>query len=225
MILVGVVVVALLAFLTLGRRGDSGPEVELSLAESRDVFRSYVTASGEILAERYADVGSSVMGRVVELPVAEGQEVNSGDLLARIDPVQARSELDAASAAIRALEAEAQSASEQIVLARAELQLAEAQAREAAANFERLEALYEAESRRRFRARHSSSRDRIEKRAGELRAGGSGTLRRCARSGKPSRRAVTCTSGAGPRPPAEDIHRITDLRRGVAPTSERGLRW
>jgi HlyD family secretion protein len=143
MILIGVVVVALIALFALGRRGERGSEVELARAESREVFRSFVTASGEILAERYADVGSSVMGRVVELPVSEGQEVHAGDLLARIDPVQARSELEAAEAVIRALEAEARSASEQVTSSRAELELAEAQAREAVANLDRQEKLFE----------------------------------------------------------------------------------
>ena len=143
MIMIGVVLLALLAFFGLVGRGERGLEVELARAESREVFLSFVTASGEILAERYADVGSSVMGRVVELPVSEGQEVRDGDLLARIDPVQARSELEAAEAVIRALEAEAQSASEQVASSRAELELAEAQAREAMANLERLEKLFE----------------------------------------------------------------------------------
>jgi HlyD family secretion protein len=143
MILIGVVVVALIAVFAFGRRGERGLEVEVASAESREVFRSFVTASGEILAERYADVGSSVMGRVVELPVSEGQEVQAGDLLARIDPVQARSEVEAAEALIRALEAEAQSASEQIASSLAELELAAAQAREAVAHLERLEALFE----------------------------------------------------------------------------------
>ena len=143
MIMIGVVLVAIVAVVALGRRGERGLEVDLARAESRELFRSYVTASGEILAERYADVGSSVMGRVVELPVAEGQKVSGGDLLARIDPVQARSELEAAEAVIQALRAEAQSATEQIVLSRADLELAEAQARESAADLERREALFE----------------------------------------------------------------------------------
>ncbi len=142
-ILIGVVVAALIAFFAFGRRGERGSEVELARAESREMFRSFVAASGEILAERYADVGSSVMGRVVELPVSEGQEVHAGDLLARIDPVQAKSELEAAEAVIRALEAEARSGSEQVASSRAELELAEAQAREAVANLERLEKLFE----------------------------------------------------------------------------------
>jgi HlyD family secretion protein len=124
-------------------RGERGVVVELAEVETRDVFRSYVTASGELVAERYADIGSTVMGRVVELPVVEGQRVEQGELLARLDPVQARSELEAAQASIRALEAEAAGLADQEAVARAELEVAQARAREAAASFERRNALFD----------------------------------------------------------------------------------
>jgi len=124
------------------RTANDGPVVELGAVETRNEFRSYVTASGEVVAERFADIGSSSMGRVVELPVIEGQAVREGDLLARIDPVQARSELAAAEAGIRALEAEARAATEQLRSAEADLRLARARAREAALNRERIAALH-----------------------------------------------------------------------------------
>jgi HlyD family secretion protein len=116
--------------------------VEVGTVQTRDQFRSYVTASGEIVAERFADIGSSIMGRVVELPVIEGQAVQEGELLARIDPVQARSELEAAEAGIRALESEARAAEEQLRSAEAELRLARARAREATLNRQRIASLH-----------------------------------------------------------------------------------
>ena len=81
-------------------------EVEAVRAQRRPVFRSTVTASGEIVAERYADVGSSVMGKLVSLPVREGERVRKGQVVARIDSVPASSERDAASALVRAAEAD-----------------------------------------------------------------------------------------------------------------------
>jgi HlyD family secretion protein len=81
-------------------------EVELGRVERRGVFRSTVTASGEIVAERYAEVGSSVMGKLVSLPVREGDPVRSGQVVARVDAVPATSERDAAAALVRAAEAE-----------------------------------------------------------------------------------------------------------------------
>jgi HlyD family secretion protein len=78
--------------------------------ETRDVFRSTVTASGEIVAERYADIGSSVMGRLVSLPVREGDRVRAGQVVARIDAVPARSDRDAAAALVHAADAELEAA-------------------------------------------------------------------------------------------------------------------
>ena len=65
-----------------------------------------MTASGEIVAERYADVGSSVMGKLVSLPVKEGDRVRKGQVVARIDSVPASSDRDAAAALVRAVEAD-----------------------------------------------------------------------------------------------------------------------
>lgn len=90
----------------LRARRDQGTPVDLAAVARRPVFQSFVTASGEIVASRYADIGSSVMGRLVELAVAEGEQVARGQVLARIDPVQAASETDAMTALLRALEAD-----------------------------------------------------------------------------------------------------------------------
>ena len=81
-------------------------EVEMARVEKRPVFRSTVTASGEIVAERYADVGSSVMGKLVSLPVKEGDRVRKGQVVARIDSVPASSDRDAATALVRAVDAD-----------------------------------------------------------------------------------------------------------------------
>jgi HlyD family secretion protein len=81
-------------------------EVEVARVVKRAVFRSTVTASGEIVAERYADVGSSVMGKLVSLPVKEGDRVRKGQVVARIDSVPASSERDAATALVHAVEAD-----------------------------------------------------------------------------------------------------------------------
>jgi HlyD family secretion protein len=81
-------------------------EVDTARVERRAVFRSTVAASGELVAERYADVGSSVMGKLVSLPVKEGDRVRRGQIVARIDSVPAASERDAAAALVRAADAD-----------------------------------------------------------------------------------------------------------------------
>jgi HlyD family secretion protein len=95
-----------LAGLAPGCGRGAAVEVEMARVEKRPVFRSTVTASGEIVAERYADVGSSVMGKLVSLPVKEGDRVRRGQVVARIDSVPASSDRDAAAALVRAVDAD-----------------------------------------------------------------------------------------------------------------------
>ena len=103
-----VIVLAVIAAVAVGvsRRGDGAIEVTAEPVRREPVFRSSVTASGQIVATRYADIGSNVMGKIVALPVKEGDRVKAGQLLARIDAVQARAEFSAASAAVEAQQAE-----------------------------------------------------------------------------------------------------------------------
>jgi HlyD family secretion protein len=129
-LLLGVAVAAVAATALL-RRGPARITVDVGTAARKAEFRSTVTASGEIVASRYADIGSSVMGKIVELPVAEGDRVKAGQVLARIDPVQAQSEAASASEQTRALESEERAAREQVKAAEADMAAAEARARDA----------------------------------------------------------------------------------------------
>ena len=98
-LLVGVTLVGLAGFVSGCGRG-AGVAVEVARVEKRAVFRSTVTASGEIVAVRYADLGSSVMGKLVSLPVQEGDRVREGQVVARIDAVPAASDAEAAARAL-----------------------------------------------------------------------------------------------------------------------------
>jgi HlyD family secretion protein len=145
--IVGVVIaVGIVAVIAAVRaRSTEGERVDFGATTARDVFRSYVTASGEIVATRFADVGSSVMGRVVELRVKEGDQVRAGQTLARIDPVQAESDSAAAAAQISALEAEQNGARNQIAVSRSELEAATAKATQAKQALDRANELYAAQ--------------------------------------------------------------------------------
>jgi multidrug efflux pump subunit AcrA (membrane-fusion protein) len=70
-LVIGVAVVAGGVAAFLGR-GPARVAVDAGTASRQATFRSTATASGEIVATRYADIGSSVMGNIVSLPVAEG---------------------------------------------------------------------------------------------------------------------------------------------------------
>lgn len=130
-ILLLVAMVATVLALAVRRSHRAGLDVTAEPARRVPVLRSTVTASGEIVATRYADIGSNVMGKIVALPVKEGDRVRAGQLLARIDPVQARADVSAAQAAVEALAAEAIAADRAVEAARADLAGAEARNREA----------------------------------------------------------------------------------------------
>jgi HlyD family secretion protein len=140
--LLALIVVAV-AVASMRRAGGAAVEVTAEPARRQAVFRASVTASGEIVATRYADIGSSVMGKIVELNVKEGDTVRAGQVLARIDPVQARADLTAAQAFIRALESEALAADEQVRAAQADRAFAAARLGQADLELKRARDLHE----------------------------------------------------------------------------------
>jgi len=81
----GVVVVAALVFFNLKSHGDEGVGVRLEPVSRRNLVAT-VTASGSIKAKRAVDISSDITGRIIAIPVKEGQYVHTGDLLLRIDP-------------------------------------------------------------------------------------------------------------------------------------------
>jgi HlyD family secretion protein len=104
-------------------------------------FRSFVTASGQVVAQRYADIGSSVMGRLVELRVKEGDVVKAGQVLARIDAVQAAASASAANARVKGAEADLRGMAEQLQSALADIDAAKARAQEAQLGLQRTQDL------------------------------------------------------------------------------------
>lgn len=143
-LLLGLVVVLAVLALAFSRRGPARVLVDVGAVTRQAVFRSTVTASGEIVATRYADIGSSVMGKIVSLPVAEGERVEAGQVLAQIDAVQAQSDVAGATEQVRALEAEQNGAAEQVRAASADLAAAEARARDAEQQLTRKRGLHDA---------------------------------------------------------------------------------
>jgi HlyD family secretion protein len=135
------ILVAVVVYLGL-QNSDSGVVVEVEPASRKASFRSYVTASGEIVATRYADIGSDIMGKIVSLPVVEGQQIKVGQILARIDPIQARADLEGAEAQVLALESELAASRDDVAAARTQVERAKATQREAQLNLTRMERLF-----------------------------------------------------------------------------------
>jgi HlyD family secretion protein len=70
--------------------------VQTGNVERVELLESVVTATGEIRAKDFVDLQTEIAGVIVELPVQEGNRVQAGDVLLRIDPFQARQDLAAA---------------------------------------------------------------------------------------------------------------------------------
>ncbi len=67
--------------------GDRSTAVRIDEVESRDLV-AIVTASGKIEPQLSVDIASDITGRIINLPVDEGDIVRRGQLLLRIDPTQ-----------------------------------------------------------------------------------------------------------------------------------------
>ena len=60
---------------------------------------------GKISATRSVELGFEVAGKIIELPITEGQEVGEGDVLAKLDPADYEAARDAAESNRRAMSA------------------------------------------------------------------------------------------------------------------------
>lgn len=100
----GLVAVVAIAVAAAASRRGAGLEVRLETAQTRDL-ESVVNASGWVRPHRKVDVQSDIMGRITELHVKEGDRVEQGQILLRIDPA----EYEAAVRRARAALAEARS--------------------------------------------------------------------------------------------------------------------
>ncbi|NQX77777.1 efflux RND transporter periplasmic adaptor subunit [Gilvibacter sp.] len=132
-IIVAVLVLGLVALIMLRKSGTIGGDgdyrkVELTEIEPIDIVET-VAATGKIQPEVEVMISSEVSGEIIELLVKEGQQVNKGDLLLRINP-------DLIQAALNQTQASLQSV-------RANLAQAEASLKNAELNYNRNKSLFE----------------------------------------------------------------------------------
>src|SRR5882762_10034270 len=65
-----------------------------------------VSANGEIKPKKYVNVSSNMMGRIVRLPVKEGDRVREGNLLVQLESIQSEADVRSAEASLDAAQAE-----------------------------------------------------------------------------------------------------------------------
>ncbi|WP_378185679.1 efflux RND transporter periplasmic adaptor subunit [Aquimarina sp. W85] len=109
-------------------KGSDYKTVEIAAIKKIDITET-VAATGKIQPEIEVKLSSEVSGEIIELPVTEGQQVQKGDLLVRINPDIIQSGLNRSQAAL--------------LNVKAGLQQAEASLKEAQANYDRNKALFD----------------------------------------------------------------------------------
>jgi HlyD family secretion protein len=85
LLVLGVLMVA--AAVVFVQAQDRSVEVRIETVQERDLV-ALITATGNVRARRQVNISSDVMGRVVELNVEEGDDVDRDQVLLRIDPSQ-----------------------------------------------------------------------------------------------------------------------------------------
>lgn len=135
-----VVVVVLLAGVLIGKKKgwigkSSAIKVAVEEVAMRDIVET-VSASGKIQSESEVIISPDVSGEIMELTVKEGDKVEAGQLLVKIDPDIQKSNVERLEAALNTSRAN---------LANAQSRLAQSQARltNSKANYDRVKKLFE----------------------------------------------------------------------------------
>ena len=123
-----VLIVALVAGKKFFGKDENQRLVDVEEVVSRDLIQT-VAATGKIQPEIEVMLSSEVSGEIIELPISEGDQVQKGDLLVRINP-------DLIQSALRQAEAGLQNA-------KAGLAQAEASLRNAQLNYDRNKTLFD----------------------------------------------------------------------------------
>jgi HlyD family secretion protein len=105
-----------------------------------------VSANGEVKPKKYVNVSSNMMGRIVHMPVKEGDRVRSGALLVQLESIQseadvraAEASLDSAQAEVEGMAASIRSAEAAVASAKADITRAEADLLRSKQNLDRNE--------------------------------------------------------------------------------------
>ena len=100
--LVAIVVVvglAAMGYLATQREAGRAVEVRVDQVDLRSLVAE-VSATGHIEPKTQVEITTDVAGRIIDLPVEEGQEVEEGDLLLQIDPALFRAAVERAEAGL-----------------------------------------------------------------------------------------------------------------------------
>jgi len=144
-IIVGIVIAlgAIVGFtVTQGNRNLVA--VQTAKATQQDLA-SNVTASGEIKAKTYVNVGANAMGQITHLYVKEGDHVKKGQTVAQLDNIQSTASLASSQANLQASSTDASAADEALRNAQADLKRVQADIERTKLDADRAAELYKAQ--------------------------------------------------------------------------------
>jgi HlyD family secretion protein len=126
-LIIGGIVLVLLIILVVATkgRGNETPKVATETAAKRTIVE-VVSASGKVQPEVEVKISSDVSGEIVELLVKEGDTVQKGDLLLRVDPVLYQSEVERMQATLNGSKANKANSEARLLQAKAQLVNSEA---------------------------------------------------------------------------------------------------
>jgi HlyD family secretion protein len=101
------------------------PEVTVVKIEVRPELKSTVTSSGEVRPIQFMNLTSEVQGKIEEITKKEGDVVNKGEVLVRLDPNQLESNADAQFAAFQSAQTQITGAENQRTQANQQLTVAQ----------------------------------------------------------------------------------------------------
>ncbi len=123
-IIIGASVAALLVIIVVASifatRTDT-PEVTVVKVEKRKELRSTVTSSGEVRPIQFVNLTSEVQGKIEEITKKEGDPVQKGEILVRLDTDQLSSNADAQLAAYQTAQEDVRSSQTQVTGAQNQL--------------------------------------------------------------------------------------------------------
>ncbi|MEO8098921.1 MAG: efflux RND transporter periplasmic adaptor subunit [Acidobacteriota bacterium] len=111
-VVTGILVLAAVAGGTIAsiKFRQQGQVTVQTTAATRGALTSLVSASGEIKPRNYTNLAANAQGRIAALMVNEGDYVHKGQVVAKVESVQAQADLEAQQANLASAEADAASA-------------------------------------------------------------------------------------------------------------------
>jgi HlyD family secretion protein len=153
-VVIGMLVLAAVAGGTVAsiRIRNRGAATIQTTTATRGTLISQVTASGEIKPRTYTNLGANAQGRIIALMVAEGDYVKKGQVVAKVESVQAQADLDAQRANLASTEADTASTEaglkvqdDNMAIQEAAIERTRSQMKLSEINFKRVADLWEAQ--------------------------------------------------------------------------------